>query len=770
LASAIEVRNRKINLLRKKGIQARVREGHELDDITAMLTGRNKVGLNQALSIDATSHALADTTKGGLVADLDKAGLRRVVLKRDHAFDLDVAREMWRMDDPTAGESTGNAHAQQVAAILVKHQENVRNMLNDAGASIGKTDHYVTRQSHDMWKIRGKGTDADYQAWRTAILPKLDPKTFDHLSGPGAVEGFMKKTWQALSSCVHDSATGSDWLSGFKGPGNLGKKISQERVLHFKDADSWSDYNHAYGHGAVIDSVAHGLEKGAKNAAVMRTLGTNPEAMFNGLIDDSISKAVARNDFKMADKLRQLKNGNLLDTVTGKAVVPGNMLVNQIGSFVRNAQSLAKLGGVVLSSLPDVAVAAGTLRANGVPLLDAYLHQFAAVAPDFLRAGGGVGRRQVASSLGVGIDGLMGGITSRFKAEHGPIGKMSKAVETFSKINGLTYWIDSMKTGVGLMLTHDLGRNAGKEFGDLHPRTQKSLQRYGMEKSEWDAIRQGAMKAADGKTHILPGELHNLSDEAVAGLGKQGESADQVREDLRTKLSTYVIDQTREATSEPTAGTRAFLQGSYQRLDGVHPVLAEAMKTFMQFKSFPLTHFSRSVMREVARDGLDVAGLAHLIVGTTLMGYVGMTAKQIAAGRDPRRIASIRDAANVTMAAMAQGGGAGLYGDFLFGQKNRFGDGALASELGPTFGTMEDAINLFQGLRDGTAKASDGLSLAVSNTPFLNLFYVKLAMDTLIIHRLQDVMNPGYTHRYVRNVKKQNDQTFWLSPTYNPYH
>lgn len=56
-------------------------------------------------------------------------------------------------------------------------------------------------------------------------------------------EHYLRATWQALASGVHESANGSDRLSGFKGPANAAKSASQERSLIFKSADDWLAYN-----------------------------------------------------------------------------------------------------------------------------------------------------------------------------------------------------------------------------------------------------------------------------------------------------------------------------------------------------------------------------------------------------------------------------------------------------------------------------------------------------------------------------------------------
>lgn len=210
-----------------------------------------------------------------------------------------------------------------------------------------------------------------------------------------------------------------------------------------------------------------GMERGARNAAVMRTLGTNPRAMFDHVADQAISAAKDRNDFKTVDRLRALKDGALVDVVTGRAAAPQNKTIAAIGAYLRSYQAITKLGGVVLSSLPDIAVTASVARHNGIPLLESYMNALKSVVPGALSKGTR-NRRQIAHMMGVGIDGTLGAIMTRFHGEDGPLGKMGRMVQFFHRLNGLQYWTDAMKEGFGTMLTHNLGRNAGKDFDALH--------------------------------------------------------------------------------------------------------------------------------------------------------------------------------------------------------------------------------------------------------------------------------------------------------------
>lgn len=734
IAAQLELRNAALNVMRRQVLDARIVPGMEAESVRAVLAGSIKGAFRgAAASIDAAYHGLRNQMFGGMIADLRQANLLKVVQARDKMFERNVARELWRLNDPAAGKPSGDAHALAVATILHKYQEAVRGELNGAGAAIGKLDHYVTRQSHDQMKVRGDGSDAAFRTWRDMIAPRLDPVTYRDAENPAKL---LRDIWQNLSAGIHTTST-SETLSGFKGSANLGKKVSQERVLHFRDADAWFDYNAQFGRGAVIDAVIMQVDKGSRDIALMKSLGTNPEAMFTGWTAKLAAAARDAGDFKAVDAYKnQSFNLDVLKTIDGRAAIPGKVTLAKIGSGIRHFQEMAKLGGVVLSSLPDLAVNAATLRHNGVGLMEAYAQQMIGLLPR------GAATREIAEHLGAGIDTLLGEVMSRFRCEDGAIGVLGKASETFYKFTGLNHWTESLKSSAALMLSSHLASSAGTAFAELAPRLQNTLRRYGIEASEWDGIRATKARAADGRYYLMPDDV---ADKAAGA-----------------KLQTYFVDQMREGMTEPTAWGRTAVTWGTQR--GTWE--GESVRLLMQFKTYATTFMTRTIGRETMRDGLDVGGLAHLIVATTALGYLSMTLKELAKGREPRQPQTAGQYASVLGAAMVQGGGLGIYGDFLFGEANRMGGGFIGTLAGPTGGAIEDVHGfLANRLRGEGHPAAEAIQMVKNQTPFLNLFYTRAALDYLVLYRIQEWANPGYLHRYEQNVKRQNSQSFWLRPS-----
>jgi hypothetical protein len=114
---------------------------------------------------------------------------------------------------------------------------------------------------------------------------------------------------------------------------------------------------------------------------------------------------------------------------------------------------------------------------------------------------------------------------------------------------------------------------------------------------------------------------------------------------------------------------------------------------------------------------------------------------------------------------MAQGGGLGIYGDFLFGEFNKYGHSALATVLGPTAAQFEDFAKLYSRATHGEKFAGQALNIALNNTPFANLFYTKLAMDYLFLFQLQESVNPGFLSRMEGRIMRENKQQFYVPPS-----
>lgn len=153
--------------------------------------------------------------------------------------------------------------------------------------------------------------------------------------------------------------------------------------------------------------------------------------------------------------------------------------------------------------------------------------------------------------------------------------------------------------------------------------------------------------------------------------------------------------------------------------------------------------------------------MAQLVVSTTAFGYLAMAAKDLTKGKKPRDPEDWKTWA----AAMQQGGGLGIYGDFLFGEASRFGNSPLETLTGPTLGKTADIWDLIQSAKAGKDPSAKAFRFAINNTPFINLFYTRLALDYAVFWQVQEALNPGYLRRMERRARTENSQEYWLRPS-----
>ncbi len=773
LAALIEKRNAALNLRRKVEAVDFVTRGwadKPVEGIEALLVGVNRARQGARASVAADQRALAGKYLAGFIADVERLGDQHMHLLADGAMDLDIARALWAKDNPGGPAFTGPKEADDIATVVAKWQEVARLDANREGAWIGKLPGYVVRQSHDQRKI----TAAGREAWKKSVLPLLDMgRTMDAARD---ADDFLDAVYDGLASGVHlksSHAQPGEKAGGFKGAGNLARRVSQERVLHFKDADAWFTYNQQFGSGSLRESLLSGLDRMANATALMHTLGTNPAGMLDQIIAEA--EQTQRGNVEGLRKLNESRKmlDNRLAEVDGRTRIPVSAMLARFAAGARAIESMAKLGGAVISAVTDVPVYASEMRYQGKSMLGGMLEAIRGLG----KGRGTKEQREILAGLGVFFDSMRGELTSRFSAADDVPGTLSRLQNAFFKLNGLSLWTDTMRASAALSMSHTLARTSGKGWGDISDELRRVLSLYGLDAGKWDIARGSAQKQADGRAYLTPDSIEDLPDDAFvgylrsAGMEPTPARIRELRNEIAAQVRSYILDRADYAVITPDARTRAVMR------QGTQPgtPMGELARFIGQFKAFPIAVMQKAMGRELYGRGTDADtlgralrsgngefhGMAQLIVWTTLFGYGAMVVKDLLKLREPRP----PDEAKTWLAAAAQGGGFGIYADFLFGEANRTGGGPLATLAGPVLGAADDLIELWQRVRDGDDAAAAALRLAVNNAPFLNLFYTRLALDYAILYRVQEALNPGYLRRMERRVQQENNQNFIVRPS-----
>ena len=877
IAAALQKRHAALNILARdrldQTIEAFKRAGlSPRNALLAVMEGTQQGVDGARNSVYARQLGYESRYVGGMMAEIQKNRPHLLNTLSDKRLSDDVFREMGELREGGTPGATGNDDAKYLASVFAKYAELSRTELNKLGASIGKLDGWAGAQVHDDLKMMQAGKDT----WVDTIAPLLDlQRTFPEAS-PNEVRDILKDVYDTLITGVPNKVTAKEKGQRVN-PANLAKSLGKTRVLHFKNAEAALTYRDAFGYGNSIYGVMAHQRRAAQMAAQMEVFGPNPEIMFNSLVEAERRK-LRDSDLSPAEKVKEIEKLNAesgalrgaFDVMSGAISRPGSVKVAKIAGDIRAVQSMAKLGGAVLTAMPtDVVGAAQAAMFRSSGFWNGMVEQVSGI----FRGRPKGEQAEISFLFGEGFDSLIGEVMNRGMASDGPVGKLSRLQETFFKWNGLNWWTDVGRSVVGRTVAAEMGMRAKTAFNDLPANYKHVLGLHGIGEKQWEAIRSAGTREIDGKAYITPDAVRDLPDNAIEPLvesrlgvkkraappkagttrfyygssdpahdvrtqndlwvspqeeyardyrsapggntlwyvdipddqlvslgvrddinnyniiGKlpkewaqkanrlttdskvtperRAEILEDGRRELELSLLRFVADETNYAIVETDAASRRIATW------GTRPgtFAGEAVRFVMQFKGFPIAFSQRILGRSLfggrgatkyQRIMNNAPHLGALMAGLTVAGYMAMTMKDAAKGywppRDPLD-------PKVMTAALTQGGALGIYGDFLFGEANRFGSGALETFSGPFIGTLSDLINVPLKARTALEKgespkmAGDLLNLALNNTPFINLAYTRPALDILFINSLKNWASPGYTNRQRRNRQRDFNQT-----------
>ncbi len=769
VAAALQKRHAGLNILVRDQLDSSIK-GYMAAGLSpkkallAVLEGTQKGIEGGRNSVGALNLAYEARYIGGLLGEIQANNPHLVDALRDPRMDADITREMAELREGGKPGITGNKDAQYAAKVFASYAEMSRTDLNRLGASIGKLDGWSGSQTHDDIKMIGAGKDA----WIASVLPKLDvARTFPDVESPKDIEDALSGIYDTITTGLPNKPTPREQGQRVN-PANLAKSLGKSRVLHFKDAEAAMSYRSEFGYGNTVSGMIAHLRNASRLAANMEKLGPNPEVMFGSLVD-GMKRQIKEGDLSPKEKQKAL-NGltadagalrQAFDVASGLSSKPVSSTAAKISADIRAVQSMAKLGGALFSSVSDTVTAGAASQFRGSGFFRGFLAQL-----DGLRKGRPKGETaEISYLLGEGFDGIIGHIVSPAAAVDGPVGKLAKLQEGFFRFNGLTWWTDIQRASAGRMISAEMGMRAKVGFDQLPANYRHVLSLHGIDAPKWEAIRQAGVREVEGRTFITPDLIRNLPDEVVAGLGK---TADDARHNLEMSVLGFFADETSYGVVETDARSRR------TATLGLRPgtIAGEAMRFIAQFKGFPIAFGQRVGGRAIFGQRAAAsymergAHIGSLMAGMTMAGYVAMTMKDMMKGywpprdpTDPKTWAS----------AFVQGGAAGIYGDYLFSQVNRFGSGPLETLVGPTIGTGADLVKLFLKARDASigkltgedAKAplGDALNVTLNSTPYVNLFYIRPALDFLFLNSMKEAISPGYMKRQEKRRKTDYGQS-----------
>jgi hypothetical protein len=740
------------------------------EGMSAYLMGTNTVRSGSRLGVAQTQMAVNRRYVSALVSKLQKQNLMPLFMAKES--ERDIMRELWRVgrseEEASSMPPASRAEFRQVAEVIAGVRRDLIGRANRSGAYIKDLPGYLFRQSHDMGKVKGAG----YQAWRDFISNKLDwdliehqqltegmtpeQQSFAQASGDLPAfdrESFLRGAWEGIASGVHLRPDGMDQpVSGFRMPRNEAARVSASRKLHFKDADSFGDYNDRFGSGNLRDSVFRGIQGLTESTALMEAFGANPQAMF-----DQVMKGI-RETGRMtrgADTGRQEKIlRQHFEFLSGADRIAGNVTMARISGQIRAVNNMASLGAVLISSISDMGGKFMEFRYQGIPALSALEDMTFGLVKNTFEGEA----REIATAMGAGLEGTLGDVLHRIDPSDPVGGGLGTAQKWFFKATGLEWWTDAQKRGAARTMSAFLGGMHENTWATLPTETQRVLTLFEIGNKEWDAMRGLAHEAEDGRFYVLPERVRDMADGDVRklmkadGINTTGKDAlAKYRDTLETKWMAYFTDRVDYAVLTPGAMERSLMKF------GTKPgtVLGETVRMMGQFKSFGLSFMTKSMGREFyGRTGSGRwGGLAMLAATTTALGYAALQLSELANGKSPRP-------ANwkTMQAAIIKGGGMGMLTDWIFGEYNA-GRSFVDAMAGPTFSRINALDDIRSRIIEGKDAGAQSAKVIRSLIPGNNLIGAKLMLDYGVMYQLQEALSPGYLKRLEKQAEK-NGQEF----------
>ena len=762
------------------------------EGLISILVGTNRRVTGARSAVSVQQHASVNQLIAGFNQKLRENNVTVMFDKMDKETQRRVVRTMYELNQKKTyvEELTGleppvketNPDIIKLAKIMEEYSETIRLKLNDRGANIQKLWGYIVRQSHDPYSIRDaakklgknldeievdpnlKGTDINYNknftAWKNFVLEKLDQeRTF---AGVDDTDQFMLFAYNSLVKNENLKSDGADFSYGARATKDVAKSSKFKRVLHFKTADDWFDYNDVFGVGNLKESFFSGLQTAGRNMGIMDTLGTKPRENF-----EKIRKAIAKrmiSEGRNQDKVSSGQFDKFLSVVDGSIYTVENFGVAKYSAIARALSSMAKLGGATISAAADIGLYGSEMRYQGRSFLGGMFEALSSLA----RIKNTKQKKDIAEMLGFIADNTIYDIAGRYQVGDNLSKGFTKAQRFFFKVNLLSWWTNTLKEGAMLGMANYFAKQKNLSFDSLSPQLKSLFEVYNINSTKWNIIRKTAMeKADDGTEFINIGLLDKISDADVKKItGIDDLTAREIsieKDKFKASVSGMLLDRSIYAVIEPDARVRATM--TQNKLAGTFA--GEAIRFIGQFKAFPISIVMKVLGREAdyfkgSNKDLQrgIVGMGAIIVTSGLLGYLSMTIKDLLKGRSPRDPTKIKS----VMAAFLQGGGLGIYGDVLF-QETRGGGDIIGQFAGPIPLTAFDLVQAIKyGIRGEGGKAGRTAYRAVSQSiPFMNLFYLKTAFDYLIGYQIMETMSPGTLRRIENKMKRDYNQEFLLT-------
>lgn len=683
---------------------------------------------------------------GTLIAALREKKVLHVIGDADNT--RDVIRAFSELENTGRVSEGTSAEIATTAQVLLNHGRTWMKLLRARGT-------YFSDAFSFMFGLRGLPSDLSLKFTRDEFVNKvlkdvhIDYEKFTEMDTGMEIGEYIGKIYDRIEAKDYAQApigkfdglrgaiTGRATNLASKAEFHLDLPLTPEGHVAFRDIFLDKE--------ALSFSLRRKMDLYGRALGIMERLGPNPEGVLNHL-DEFLARVHGVEHNKFTDLrfekgvlryggLDNVSSKDILRQLDGSANIPENVSMARIASTVRSYEAMAKLPAGLLAQITDIPIDmaimhtstgqhAGTTLINRITnLFDLFPSEDKKVLADYLLTSlDHYGKNIIYENTGGTV---RPGLTSRL-------------IEFGYSLNLMGHWDIKGKFADSQSLSAFSANAILGGRDDL--RILDTMKNYGIEKSDHSALKDAVVNV-EGRNYIIPERIADTT--------------------LQRKFQSMLVDIKNIATPTPGAGERALLQGSGKR--GI--LKDEIWMSAMMFKSFPMV-MTRRVLPRIAADA-GFTGLVATGVGMVFWALVGDVIRQSAFGRTIPDYSRVENWSTL----LARSGFGGFYADILFGKYNDYGKDPINYFAGPTLGLGADALQAYstltfdwmrdiekEGLVPPDTRAFE--RLVSSNTPVINLWYLRWAFGNTFLHAIMEMADPGSVSRAEQHLESRTGQTF----------
>lgn len=739
----------RLNAIRKKRQQVwlQAKADVELDRAMKASGGTGTKGISD--EIERATFRTGDTRETAqsrnrsfrAVGDSLLSGAHEVFLRAERLSDAERFDLNEKVRRELLGLSTGNADAVQAAKSIREFSEWRKATANDQGMDIKELGDWGYTQ---LWDAEKVAPDGDATQWVDDLVQLYETpgKMAPLLDSAGA-----PLTGKALREVVEGMAenirVGN--IHGDIGsiPGAMKSRHKQPRVIRFVDPEARLTFENKYADVDVLKAADAANATNARELSMMQTFGPNPDFGYAKARERAARAGAGDVELSRLDTLYLQASGGL-DNAASTTLA-------KYGETSRAFFSAALLPKAILSQFSDFASRSLIAAGNNIPVMRQVREFFSEFAKDMTP-------EKMAAIRRIGVDADIAIKRLEDEGATGVVRSVQNVNEAVLRYTGFRRWneVGARITQLGILRQLAEVKNLAFDAADVAMNGR--LSRYGYDAATWDMLRSIPTETIDGVEYMSVGQI------MLSGMTRE----EKLR--LSQRMIHHVGTDAAIAMTQPGFKTRAGLALGGRR----GTVLGEAARNLTQFKGYSV-QFAMNQIGEILRlsGGDRVKYASALFFGTTALGMLSLQAKRLVKGQG---LADMEDP-DTWVAAMMQGGGLGILGDFVsagLGGSSRYGKDFLMTLAGPSASFVDDTVKLIGGnIREAATGeranfGSEFFRYASTYTPGLNAPFLGLAAQRLFVDQARLMADPSGTRRSFMTMetkqRKEYNSRYWWRP------